>query len=217
MKKLVATLALFCVSFADSAVAMDSSSVMSQDKWFVHVGGAWVNYVPAFNNFAGGPPGPRGLRIGDNFTGVIEAGRYVTPNIAFAVAAGIPPTANVDLTVGGAFAGNIGKVTFGSVMLLGQYHFNSLGAIKPYIGAGAAYNITLSTTPGPVAAGRLDVANGFGAVLQAGVEADVANNVGVFLDVKKMFASTDVTIAPAVVSNVRFNPWIVSAGVSFRF
>jgi len=216
MKKLIAALALSGAAFAGVAHAADVGPVMEPKDWFVHVGAAGVFYDPGFNT----PPARLaafnpGLQLGNNITGVVEAGRYFSDQFSLSIAAGIPPTTDITLTGVPAAVANPGSVTFGSFILGGQFHFNTEGQIRPYLGAGVAYNVVFSTTPkAPNAV--LNIDNGFGAVLQAGAEADVAKNVGVFVDVKKMFASANVTtsIGP---SNAHFNPWIISAGVSFRF
>lgn len=220
MKKfLMISAALCAMSTFASAADIAPGPVMAPANWFLHVGAAGVFYTPGFNNTPVGLPANSQVQLDNNFTGVVEAGRFLTNNFALAIAAGFPPTTNVAISSGGTVIARPGSVTFGSVMLLGQYHFDPIGPIAPYVGAGGAYNPTFSTQPlAPFT--RFDVASGFGAVLQAGVDFNIKDNVGVFVDVKKMFASSDVTTTAfgfTAVNNVQFSPWIVSAGIGFRF
>ena len=220
MKKfLLATAAVCAMSMAAQAADIAPAPAFAPANWFVHVGGAGVFYSPNFNNTPVGLPANSQVQLDNNFTGVLEAGRFLNNNFALAISGGFPPTTNVAITSGGAVVARPGSVTFGSVMLLGQYHFDALGQLRPYVGAGGTYNITFNTQPSAPFT-RFDVANGFGAVLQAGVDLDIKDNVSVFVDVKKVFASADVTTTAGgftAVNNVQFSPVIVSAGVGFRF
>ena len=215
MKKLFAAALLFCAS-AGAAQAEDGVR-LPENMWFVHVGAAGVLFNSGLN--AATPSFPSSafdVKATDNFTGLLEVGRYLNDNISFTVAAGLPPTDDLWITFNGNNYSRVGSVTYGSVIAAAQYHFNLSPQFRPYVGVGASYNITFSTQPNNPPYTSLSVANGFGAVLQAGAEMDVTKNVGVFVDVKKMFASTTVTV-PGRVVDAHMNPWIVSAGLNFRF
>ena len=215
MKKLLAFGASFC-ALAVAAHAADLAPVtMDTSKWFVHLGAAGVFFDSHANSTTPALLPAQDVIVTDNITPTIEIGRYVTDRVSFSLSAGLPPTNELWGTFNGNKIAKIGTVNYGSVIAAAQYHFGIDSRFKPYVGAGVGYNITLSASPSAPFP-SLSVDNSIGAVLQAGTEFDFSQNVGVFADVKKMFASTTAHAGPATV-NERLNPWIVSAGVNFRF
>lgn len=107
-----------------------------------------------------------------------------------------------------------------------KYHFNTDGVIKPYVGAGPTYFIWFDEDPGSTTVGLgvddLDFSNELGFALQAGV--DVALNddgLGLSLDAKRYFVDTDATWSvagtPVIETTHKLDPWVLSAGVSYRF
>jgi len=107
-----------------------------------------------------------------------------------------------------------------------KYHPMPEGAIRPYIGAGPTYFLFIKDKPG--AAARTLGANDFklddslGVALQAGLDVPI-NDSGmvVSLDAKKYFVSTDahwyVNGAEVIHTKHKLDPWVLSAGVGFRF
>ena len=104
-----------------------------------------------------------------------------------------------------------------------QYHFDGMGAVKPYVGAGVQYIHFFSEGTGANALGAssVDIDDAFGFALQAG--ADLALGDGWYLnaDVKKVWLNTDVTwnntALGTIEGDVDIDPWIISAGVGYRF
>jgi len=106
-----------------------------------------------------------------------------------------------------------------------QYHFDGMGPIKPYIGAGVQYIAFFSekTASNTLQASSVDIDGAFGATIQAGV--DIAMGGGWYLnaDVKKTWLDTTVTWRNSavtggdIVAKVDLDPLIVSAGLGYRF
>jgi len=97
-----------------------------------------------------------------------------------------------------------------------QYHFDHMGAFKPYVGAGLQYIHFFDESGNQY--GRVNIDDAVGFTLQAG--ADVAIGSGWYLnaDVKKTWISTDVNWVDAgLKGNVDIDPWIFSAGLGYRF
>ncbi|MDG1287709.1 MAG: OmpW family outer membrane protein [Rickettsiales bacterium] len=121
----------------------------------------------------------------------------------------------------GAKNTSLGNLSLGDVWLLpptltAQYHFNPHGEIRPYAGAGLGYIMYFDETPGAVTNIKYD--DGIAYVLQAGVDIPVDEHWAVNLDVKKLFHNVDVTInGGAVTADVDLDPWIIGAGVGYRF
>lgn len=100
-----------------------------------------------------------------------------------------------------------------------QYHFTPDNAFSPYVGAGINYSYFYGEEDG-AGFDDLDVEGGFGWALQAGADYWVNENWGVNIDVKKIFLNVDADVnlgATPVHADVELDPWVVGAGVSYRF
>jgi outer membrane protein len=125
----------------------------------------------------------------------------------------------------GAIAG-LGEIAdtwiFPPVVTL-QYHFAGLGPIKPYVGAGVQYIHFFSEGTGAntLGASSVDIDDAFGFALQAGTDISLGEGWYLNADVKKVWLNTDVTwnntALGTVKADVDIDPWIISAGVGYRF
>lgn len=97
-----------------------------------------------------------------------------------------------------------------------QYHFAPQAQVSPYIGAGVNYMLFYG---GDNKNGfNLKIDDGFGAALQAGVDVATTGRWTVNLDAKKVFFETDARDrARGIKTKVTLNPWVLSAGVGYRF
>lgn len=98
-----------------------------------------------------------------------------------------------------------------------QYHFTPEKAFSPYVGAGINYSVFYAED---AATGFTDlkVDNGVGFALQAGADYWLNENWGVNLDVKKLWLNVDASVNNgAVRADIDMDPWVVGAGVSYRF
>ena len=101
-----------------------------------------------------------------------------------------------------------------------QYHFAPDEKFSPYVGAGLNYSMFYGEDD---AAGfnGLDVDGGVGYALQAGADYWLSDNWGLNLDVKYINLDVDVNVnsgaTPLTAPDVDLDPWIVGAGVSYRF
>lgn len=107
-----------------------------------------------------------------------------------------------------------------------KYHFNTDGGIKPYVGAGPAYFIWFDEDPGATTVGlgvdEFDLSDELGFALQAGVDVPLGDNgLGLSLDAKRYFIDTDATWSvggtPVIETTHKLDPWVLSAGLSYRF
>jgi outer membrane protein len=99
-----------------------------------------------------------------------------------------------------------------------QYHFQPDQTFSPYVGAGINYTLPYSEDAAGGAVQKLEVDGSFGYALQAGADFWLNDNWGLNLDVKKVWVDVDASINDgAIKGNVELNPWIVGAGVSYRF
>ena len=125
--------------------------------------------------------------------------------------------------------GSIGKLASTWVLpptLTAQYHFNSHGKIRPYIGAGINYTIFwnekaskgLETAVGPT---RVHMSDSFGYAGQAGIDVDIGKRTFLNFDVKYIDMNTTATLQATAIGTqsvrVHLNPMVFGAGIGFRF
>ncbi len=97
-----------------------------------------------------------------------------------------------------------------------QYHFAPAARVSPYVGAGLNYMLFYG---GKDYNGfKVKVKDGVGYALQAGVDVATQDRWSINLDVKKIYFNTKADInAGTLNSKVNLDPWVVSAGVGYKF
>jgi len=104
-------------------------------------------------------------------------------------------------------------------------HFD-LGPVKPYVGAGVTYFLWIDVDPGaatiPLGVTETDLSDEFGLVLQAGMDVPLGDSgFGLTLDAKKYWVDTTASWFAgntlAIQTEHQLDPWVVSAGFSYRF
>lgn len=97
-----------------------------------------------------------------------------------------------------------------------QYHFDGMGAFKPYAGVGFQYIHFFDEDGGPYGSVEIDDAVGF--TLQAGVDVSLGGGWYLNADVKKTWIDTTVDWKDVgLKGDVDIDPWIISAGLGYRF
>lgn len=101
-----------------------------------------------------------------------------------------------------------------------QYHFTNFGNFKPYVGAGVNYSLFYNQSE-KAGFANLDVKNDFGYALQIGADYMINKNWGVNFDVKKIFLDTkwtaETTGGTALSGKAKIDPWLIGAGITYRF
>lgn len=104
-------------------------------------------------------------------------------------------------------------------MLTAQYHFDGMGAFKPYVGAGVQYIHYFDSSSN--IGGSVDFRDSWGFVLQAGTDLDLGNGWSLGLDAKKVWEDTKLTYSGGAVDGVYANhdldPWVLTANLGYRF
>ncbi|MBI5261441.1 MAG: OmpW family protein [Bradyrhizobium sp.] len=183
-------------------------------------GGSTVNVVgvPALSS-----PNS-GLSISNQVVPELDITYFFTKNIAAELILGVTRH-SIDGT--GTLNGlPIGKTTLLPPTLTLQYHFTGLGAFKPYVGAGVNYTVFFNTGAANVPVGglavtNLSVSNAFGGAVQFGFDLMLDKHWGLNVDVKKLWLRPDYTAlvngAIPVNGTAHIDPWLVGAGVTYKF
>jgi outer membrane protein len=231
----LAVLAITQVRAADLTPTLNQEPPPAPPGFYVHAGALGgfpqTNAQPTGGGFFNAIPSPFGVATVSNvairpaYTLALEAGYFVTPNIAIAVSASLPPLEHFKAT-GFPQAGLVGTNLLGSTraglaMLLLQYHFTQFGAFQPYAGVGAGYLVDLGNISDGILT-NFSLDQNFAFVLQAGADLMLTPNWGVFVDGKKEVLSTDAqgfvldTNVP-IRAHVTLDPWRASAGITFKY
>ncbi|MBY6014998.1 outer membrane beta-barrel protein [Qipengyuania gaetbuli] len=172
-----------------------------------------------------GLPADSQTEASDSVVPTVAIEYFVSPNFSLETICCVTPH---DVTGAGALEGAelIDDAIILPASLTAKYHFNLGGGIKPYLGAGATYLMIFSEDVGADAAALgatdVDLSDEFGFLLQGGV--DIALNdrgLGLSLDAKRYFVGTTATFSAgqtvALQSEHDLDPWVLSAGLAYRF
>lgn len=214
-----------------TALAITSAPAVAQDtpgKWQVKVLGTAVlpdgKIKTVLNNAAGLPAGTQS-KASDNVVPTVAIEYFLTPN--FSVETICCLTAH-HINGAGALAGTnlVSKVTILPATVTLKAHL-PLGPIKPYVGAGPSYFIFIDeksgTTTTALGLPKNHIDDKVGFALQAGVDVPLGDKgFGVSLDAKRYFLRPVSRWSTAggtelIATRHKLDPWVLSAGVSYRF
>ncbi|MDR3499507.1 MAG: OmpW family outer membrane protein [Parvibaculum sp.] len=152
--------------------------------------------------------------ISNDFVPEVDGSYFITDNIALELIAATTRH-KVTWTPSGT---SLGKVSLLPPTLTAQYHFLPKERFSPYLGAGLNYTFFFNEDAPGGAIHNVSYQNHIGYALQAGVDYALVGNWSLNLDVKKIFLRTDVSVnGGAVTAKVNLDPWIIGAGVGYRF
>lgn len=170
-------------------------------------------------------PADADTRADDNLVPTVAIEYFFAPNVSLET---ICCVTQHDVDGKGALAG-AGLVSNAKIVpatFTAKYHFNA-GGIKPYVGAGPTVFIFIDEKAGDTAralgATRNKLRDSFGVALQAGVDVPI-NDSGLSLsvDAKRYFLKTtakwyDSAGTKVLETKHNLDPWILSAGLGWRF
>ena len=120
-----------------------------------------------------------------------------------------------DVTLGGT-----GKITTLWVLpptLTVQYH-HRMGKWKPYAGVGVNYTTILSSDATSAIGNSDKWSDEWGFALQAGLDYAIDDRWSVNFDIKKIWLNLDARVGAArTPASVDLDPWVIGAGVGYRF
>ena len=172
-----------------------------------------------------GLPANTQTKADDNVVPTVAIEYFVADNISLETIAGV--TQHDVVGRGGlAGAGLVSDANIVPATLTLKYHFGKDGGVQPYVGAGPSYFIFIDEKPGATAvalgATRQKMDDTLGFALQAGVDVPVnARGMAVTLDAKRYFlrptAHWFAGQTEVLRTKHKLDPWVISAGVAFRF
>lgn len=144
----------------------------------------------------------------------VDVTYFITENIAAEL---IAATSEHEIDAG---AFNLGEAWILPPTLTVQYHFSPDSKFSPYIGAGLNYSMFYGENDGN-GFSNLDVDGGIGYAVQAGFDYWLNDNWGLNLDAKYINLDVDVDVDLGAThldaDDVDLDPFIIGAGVSYRF
>ncbi|MFZ2620494.1 MAG: OmpW family outer membrane protein [Alphaproteobacteria bacterium] len=189
--------------------AADLFDFADASRYIVRMRALMVNPDEDSNTSIGGK-----IQADASITPEVDVTYFFTKNIAAEL---IAATTKHDMSAVNTTSGNLdlGDVWLLPPTLTMQYHFCPDSRVRPYAGAGVNYTVFYNENDGGVSS--VEYENGFGTALQAGVDIGIDEHLAVNFDVKKLYLSTDAKVNGTVTANVDLDPWIVGAGMAYRF
>lgn len=186
----------------------------ASSPWQIRVRG--VGVITEDSGSVNGVPGSD-LSYSDSVIPELDISYYFTDNIAAELILG---TTYANIKEDGAVGVPVGRAWLLPPTLTLQYHFTDFGAFKPYLGAGVNYSMFYNQSE-RAGFSNLDVDNAFGVALQAGFDYMLDEHWGVNFDVKKIFLETDWSADHDTLGSLsgkaKMDPWLIGAGVTYRF
>ena len=211
LKKLLSLSLLSTVVISTAAIAKDEQAVKEFNPWQVRLRA--IDVIPDANSTLVGIAGQA-----DGNSQVVpefDISYFIDKNISAEL---ILATTQHDMKVkDGTNTTQLGSVWLLPPTLTVQYHFNTDGMVQPYVGAGVNYTWFYNVDKGP-GLNRVTYKDGFGTVLQAGVDIMKDEHWGWNFDVKKVFLNTDASVNNgAITGSVDLDPWIIGTGITYKF
>lgn len=164
-------------------------------------------------------------RATDSYVPTIAAEYFFSSNFSVETICCVTPH---DVRGAGALAGArlIENAIILPATVTAKYHFDLGNGVKPYLGAGPTHFFIFSEGVGADAAALgatdVDLSDEFGFALQAGLDLKLNDRgLGLSVDAKRYFVGTTATFragsATALQSDHDLDPWVISAGLAYRF
>lgn len=199
--------ALMLLTLAGAASARDLGDTWSKERFQVRARAIGVLPDVSSSVNIGGT-----VDASNSFMPEVDLSYYFTNNISAELIA-----ATTQHTLKHSSGSKLGDVWALPPTLTLQYHFMPDSKFSPYAGVGLNYTFFYGEHTG-ASFTDLDVHNGVGYAMQAGFDYWLDANWGLNVDVKKLFLNVNATANNgAIRADVDVDPWIIGAGVSYRF
>ncbi len=181
--------------------------------------------ITAVNVNTVGAPAGADSRADNNYTPTVAVEYFLSPNFSIETIAGVTQH---DVTGAGALAGArlVSNANIIPATVTAKLHLDTGTGFKPYIGVGPSYFLIfgedVDASARALGATRVDLSDEFGFALQAGVDVRLNDSgLGLTVDAKRYFMDTTASFFAgnrlALQTEHELDPWVVSAGLSWRF
>lgn len=200
---------LFKIFLALASLALISMPAQAYEKgdWLLRVGAGTVN--PKSSNSSV-------VSVDNGATLVFNGTYFFTPNVALEVLAALPFSHDIHDPTG---AVKLAETKHLPPTFSLQYHFDTNGKFRPYVGAGLNYTLffdeeTTSALPDTT----LSLDDSFGLAAQLGADFDLTDKMFLNLDVRWVDINTDASIPEAPLNfEVEIDPMVYSLTLGWKF
>ena len=163
-------------------------------------------------NSANGDTTGLGLSIDNKWIPEVDISYFLSKNLAVELILTVPQKQTLTSS---ALGKEIGTLEHLPPTLLLQYHFDSNGGVKPYVGVGVNYT---KFTAVNILNGAVGLnSDSWGGALQLGVDVPLSGNMYLNFDVKKVFIKSDVYVGTANAGTFKVDPVLFGIGLGWRF
>lgn len=166
---------------------------------------------------AGGADTTLDGRLNNDVIPEVDFSYFLTDNIALELIAGT--SRHKVSAVGGGANIAVGEISVLPPTLTLQYHFMPKEKFSPYVGAGLNYTFFYAADDAAGFSG-LKVNSSLGYALQAGADFFITDKVFLNIDVKKIWLDSTLKTnlgGTALRSKVDIDPWVIGAGIGYKF
>ncbi len=202
MKKQIIAAAVLCSLVSGAALAADPAK---DGPWMVRARAVSLNSANTDNTGLG-------LSVNNKWIPEVDISYFYSKNVAVELILTVPQSHTLTSS---ALGKDIGTVEHLPPTLLVQYHFDSNGGAKPYVGVGINYTrFTKTDILGGAATLNKD---SWGGALQVGVDVPMGGNMYLNFDLKKVYIGSDVYVGTANAGTFKVDPVLFGIGLGWRF
>ena len=222
MNKLLMAVLTSAAMFATPAQAQDDDRNLQVKLLGTYV--APDGKITEFRTDVVGLPATTQTKANDNIVPTLAVEYFVKPKFSVETIFCLTQH-DVDGVTGVPGAELVSKAKLIPATLTAKYHFGAAN-VRPYLGLGMTYFWWIDVDPGadtiPLGVTRTTLSDEFGFVLQAGTDIAIGDSgFGLTIDAKRYFVDTTARWysgdALAIETRHQLDPWVLSAGASYRF
>lgn len=155
------------------------------------------------------------LSINDKVIPELDISYFFTPNFAAELVLTYPQKHDVR-----SAGSKIGTLKHLPPTLSAQYHFSPTATFRPYVGLGVNYTRFSSVNFDPAVVTALHPSidkDSWGLSAQIGADIQIAKNIYLNVDIKKVQIGTDVYSSGNKIGDFKVDPLLIGVGVGYRF